>query len=337
MGAHIALCALLLASSGAAAQDVYTVAGIVRDTATRVPLAGALVAIRNGAFERAARANQHGEFRISAVPTGNYHLNVRRIGYVEAERAFQVLDRDVFVTLGVIRVTRELDTVRVRERVMAIFGVIGAAQGVRPLADVKVQVIGINHTTMTDSAGRFFVEVKMAGRYLVRVSRTGFTHLLLSVDVAPDVSAETSALLDSTDARDRMGTETAWKDFDKRVIWRGPRSAIVSAAELDTLEGMSLGDALNHTNSAFRRGMRIGSQTCVFVNGVPMPGWPVDAYPIARVDAVELYGPGGDGTGTLRQAWPPRVPCGLPQGGPFGDGLPAGTAAFAVIWLKPNP
>ncbi len=330
----MALVAVLVASATVAAQDPH-VAGVIRDSSTGEPLGGALIDVRSTSFQRAARSNQRGEFRVNDVPPGDYRVSVRRIGYRELQRPLRTTNRDTSMVFALTGVVRELDTVRVRSSVTGIHGVVGTAHGLRPIPGATVQVLGVNRPTKTDSSGKFFIELQKPGTYLVRVARAGYAHQLLSIDVPRERSVETATLLDTTDTRARMGTETLWNEFDRRLIWRGPKSALVGLAELDSLDEYALSDALNRSSSAFRRGMRVGSATCVFVNGVPRPGWWVDAFRTERVEAVELYGPGADGTGTLRQAWPPRTPCGLPQGGANGvGGLPAGTAAFAVIWLK---
>lgn len=326
---------LLLLSSVAAAQQSQ-VKGVVRDSVTGGPLAGALVDLRNDAFQAGARTNQRGEFRLYDVPRGDYRVTVRRIGFAAMQRAVRTTDRDTTLTLALHAIVRELDTMRVTARGMSIYGVIGTTQGVRPLADARVQVMGLDRAVNTDSAGRFSIEIKKPGTYLVRVAHVGYTHQLLSVDVSAERSLETSTLLDTLLRRERGGTDALWNDFERRIVWRGPRSAIVPASELEQFEGLPLSEALNKSASAFRRGLRIGTRTCVFIDGRPRPGWPMDAFRIENVDAVELYGTGADGTQSLWLAWPTRVPCSLPQGGSLGEPvLQTGTAVYAVIWLKP--
>lgn len=326
---------MLLLSNVAAAQQVQ-VKGVVRDSVTGEPLAGALVDLRNDAFQVGARSNLRGEFRFYDVPRGDFRVTVRRIGFVATQRALRTADRDTSLTLALHAIVRELDTMRVIARGMSIYGVIGTTQGVRPLRDAKVQVMGLNRSVSTDSAGRFSIAMQKAGTYLVRVAHAGYTHQLLSVEVSAERSMETSTLLDTLLRRERGGTETLWNDFERRIVWRGPRSAIVPASELEQFEGTTLSDALNRSPTAFRRGLRIGTRTCVFIDGRPRPGWPIDAFRIENVDAVELYGIGADGTQSLWLAWPTRVPCSLPQGGALGEPVvPTGTAVYAVIWLKP--
>lgn len=334
-GCGAVLGALLLTSSVAAAQESL-IRGVVRDSVTGEPLAGAMVELRHETFLRGALSNQRGEFRMFDVPRGDYRVTVRRIGFAAMQHALRTTGRDTSLVLPMHAIARELDTMRVNARGTAIYGVIGTAQGVRPLPGALVHVMGLGRSIATDSVGRFFIEIANPGTYLVRVAHAGYVHQLLSVEVSDERSTETSTLLDTLLRRERGGMDGAWRDFDRRIVWRGPRSAIVTASELEEFDGYALSEALNKSASAFRRGLRIGTNTCVFIDGRPRPGWPVDAFRIENVDAVELYGSGADGTNTLYIAWPNRMPCNIPQGGAYGGAaLPPGTAAYAVIWLKP--
>lgn len=328
-------CIVLGASSVVGAQDRTAVRGVVRDSANGEPLAGALVDLRSVAYQRATRSNQQGEFRLGDVPRGEFHVTVRRLGYAEVQRDVRVADGDTSLVFAMSAIARALDARRVVARVNGIQGVVGSAHAMQPLANATVQVVGLGRPVRTDSAGRFFVEIRKGGSYLVRIAHDGYAHQVLTIDVPGDGAVETSVLLDSTTTREWAGTKTLWEDFDKRIIWRGAKSALVSASELEKLSGMSLGSALNASRTAFRRGLVVGPNTCVFVNGLPRPGLDVDGYPPERVAAVELYGARGEGTGTLGSAWPSRAPCGSAQGGPYGAGVPAGNAQYAVIWLKP--
>lgn len=329
----IVACALLCASSALHAQARRVLTGVVRDSATGEPLSGALVDVKSAAFHATVRSNQRGEFRISQVPGGDYGVSIRRLGYAELLRDLVTMDRDTTVIFAMTAVRRELDTVRVVARVNGIRGVVGTAHALKPIPGATVQLIGSGRQ-LTDSAGRFFIETKRGGTFLLRIAREGYAHQLVSIEVPKDGSVETATLLDSSDVRDRTW-QSAWDDFDRRVVWRGSKSALVPGAELEELEGMSLSSALNASRTGFRRGMIVGPNTCVFVNGQPKPGFWVDMYDPEDVEAVELYGPGGEGTGTLRLAWPARAPCGAQQGGPYGRGVPPGNATWAVIWLKP--
>lgn len=327
----------LLCANGASAiaqGAAHTFSGVVRSSSGDDPLAGAVVDLRAGSTQRFARTDQFGAFEVTSIPSGTYRLTVRRIGYAELARDVLVPDRDTAVTLMLEPRAQLLDTARVRANAMAIYGVVGSSLGLRPLAGASVLVVGAGRTETTDSTGQFFAPVKKPGTYFLRIARPGYAMQMLTIDVAQDRSVETSALLDSSVAALRPGTEELWGEFDKRVVWHGLNSAVVSGNDLRKFEMNSLSDALRATPSFVKRGLKIGSATCVFLNGLPRPGLPLDGVPVDNIEAVELYGVGGDVTESLRRDWPRGVPCGEANGlRNAGRAAPA-TVTYAVIWTK---
>ena len=112
--------------------------------------------------------------------------------------------------------------------------------------------------------------------------------------------------------------------------------ALVPGEEI-TRYGSSASDAIRGSQSFVKKGLQLGSSVCLFVNGVPRPGWPLDAIPPEQIATGELYTKTGDETSTLAARWP--------HGAAFGSS--AGTVAtptsplsrrslihYAVIWLK---
>jgi hypothetical protein len=285
-------------------------------------------------MQRFARADQFGAFEITSVPAGSYRLTVRRIGYAELTRDLVVADRDTAITLLLVPRAQVLDTMRVQANVMAIYGVVGTSLGLRPLAGATVLVVGAARTETTDSTGQFLAPVKRPGTYFLRIAKPGYAMQMLTIDVPPDRSVETSALLDSSEMVVRPGTDELWAEFDKRASWHAMNSVIISGAELRKFEANLLSDALRSTPSFVKRGIKIGSATCVFVNGLPRPGLPLDGVPVDNIEAVEMYAVGGDPTETLRKAWPRGVPCGEANGLRNAARAAPGTAIFASIWTK---
>ena len=320
-----------------AAQATHAVAGTVRDSATGAPVAGAAVDLAGATFGRGVRTDEDGVFRIQRVPVGDYQLFIRQIGFIGARAHFLVDTSDVSLALTLVRVARTLDTVRVRAGVTAIRGLVGTAHDLRPLAGATVRVIGAEHDATTDSLGQFFVLLKKPGAYVMRVSHSGFAAQLQSVAVAPEHVVETATLLDSSLKQPR-DADALWADFAARARVRGPHSAILTGTEVARYGG-SLLDAIQGSPSFSQHGLRLGPQTCVFINGRAEPGFSLNAIRVEEVASVELYGPGtgGDGTGSLAMAWPHRARCGDNPGiaAPRGAGSGTNTVTAAVIWLKP--
>ncbi|MEP6619361.1 MAG: carboxypeptidase regulatory-like domain-containing protein [bacterium] len=326
----------LLAAWSLAAGQSRTVSGVILDSITRRPLNGTVVELRNGSAQRIARTDEAGVFRINAVPVGTYRFVTRRIGYGEFARDLDVTN-DTSITIAIWGRAQQLDTLRTRSAVTAVYGTVGTFPGMLPIARARVQVMGLNQATTTDSTGAFFIPLKKAGQYLVRVSHEGYADQLLSFDLPAERATEVTALLETSDVMRQNDAEGLWADFDRRAAWLGQKGTVVSGLELTQSGGTTLTDAIRGSPSYVRKGLRVGPTICVFVNGKSRPGLPLDATPIENVLVVELYASGGDPTHTLARGWPRGSPCGESINigmGPERMGNTAGLAKWAVIWTN---
>jgi len=334
IGSVIAL--LLLCVSIASAQSSLT--GVIRDSATGRPLAGALIELRRDNVRRTAQSDDAGEFRLSPIPADAYRLTVRRLGFAERSREFQMGARDTSVMVTLIPIARDLDTMYIRAGVTGIYGVVGTSEGLRPLAGAKVQVMGANRSKVTDSAGTFFVALEQSGMYMVRITRAGYEHRIFPIAVTAGGAVDASRLLDSSGVNTK-GLEMLWKDLDQRLGWRTMNSALVPGGEIRKA-GSQLLAALEGSPSFVSRGLFIGDVICVFVNGAPRPGLPLDAIPVETIEVVELYGAKDEAVKTLMFKWPGSAPCGAANriagrryeapNGPRANAV----ARWAVVWLK---
>ena len=66
-----------------------------------------------------------------------------------------------------------------------------------------------------------------------------------------------------------------WDEFDEQLRWQGQGASIVSGEEIRR-NGGSSGDAIRGASSFVRKGLVLGLTVCLFVNGVPKPGWGFD-------------------------------------------------------------
>jgi hypothetical protein len=325
--------ALLLAGGAAAQGTGHVVRGAVRDSSSGQLVNGAIVELAGPSTNATVRTDGQGAFQFAPVQNGRYRVTVRQIGFVEASRDVDVSDRDVTVSIRLRAASQTLDTVRVRAHVTAIYGVVGTTAGLRPVAGASVQIIGAQQQTTTDTAGRFFVPLKKGGSYFVRVRHDGFAQQSVLVDVANDQSLETFVLLDSGGVA--TGTDALWDEFDERLRWEGQRGALVPGDQI-TRWGGSTSDAIRGSQAFVRKGLQLGRQVCVFVNGVAKPGWPLDAIPPERIASVELYTSTGDETNTLFNRWPQTAACGSTGGvsSPTSRFDRQSLIQYAVIWLK---
>lgn len=342
-GVMALMAAFTAAGSDARAQGggpAQVIQGDVRSAVDSMAIAGATIEIAGPRLTRSVRTDEAGKFWLGQVPAGSYRLLVMRIGYAAIRQDVVVADAPADLRIVMSPEVQDLRAIVTRANVTAVYGGIGAvgpttnAQGEKTMTAVKgatVQVLGSRKTAVTDSLGRFFVELNKPGRFIIRVTSPGLAVQLFTVDVPRNKAVDVSRLMDSVRMEAPTGREYLWGEMDRRIGWRAMNSALVSGAELRELGG-NLTDALQRSKGMTLRGLRIGAATCVFVDGMPKPGFPLDAFRIEEVEAVELYGPNGDPTNLLRQSWPAGAPC-----APSGRFAPANNRAipvaqWAVIW-----
>jgi hypothetical protein len=322
--------ALLVRPSFAGGQQIL-LKGVVRDSVSGRPLAGAIVSLAVTGGDRVTRTDDAGEFAFSKVAVGTYLMTFRRLGYEPVGRTVDVRSGMDSLAIGLRRVST-LDTVRVRATNQGIYGVVGTAQALKPLKSASVQILGGSGKTAVDSGGRFFLSVKNPGSYMVRAIAPGYVTQTMSVAVRRDEGVEISMLLDSATTPESNRWEGAYQDFAERMIARRNSSAIVSASELRESGYNGLADALRRSPSFQRAVIRLGGTACVFVDGQPKPGFSIDAFDATEVEAIEAYTASSEGTGNLSRRWPRGVPC-----APTGEGATAGGSdviRWIVIWLK---
>jgi hypothetical protein len=335
-GALALLCGLASTASG---QSSW-VRGVVRDSATGRQLGGAIVELRWGPVRRAAQSDNDGEFQVGPVPPNHYRLIVRRLGFRAIERDFPIGAKDTSLVLSLIPIARDLDTVQVRAALMGIYGVVGTAEGLRPLAGARIEVLGEKRGMLTDTAGAFFVPIERTGVHLVRITRPGYEHLLFPVTIAKGRGVDASRLLDSAVAA-QPGLAMLWQDLDDRLGRRTMNSALVTGGELRRA-GNYVTDALDRVGSFVSRGLFIADEVCVFLNGTPRPGMSLDVISVDRIEAIELYGSGDAAARLLADRWPARARCGnvlRSQGRrnqPMTGARARAIARWAVVWLKPE-
>ena len=314
--------------------------GEVRSGVDSAAIAGATIEIAGPRLTRSVRSDEAGKFWFGAVPAGSYRLLVMRVGYAAIRQDVAVGDGPADLRIVMSPEAQDLRAIVTRANVTAVYGGIGAvgpttnAQGEKTMTAVKgatVQVLGSRKTAVTDSLGRFFVELGKPGRFIIRVTSPGLAVQLFTVDVPRNKAIDVSRLMDSVRMEAPNGREYLWGEMDRRIGWRAMNSALVSGAELRELGG-SLTDAVQRSKGMTLRGMRIGETTCVFVDGMPKPGFSLDAFRIEEVEAVELYGPRGDPTNSLNSSWPAGAPCGASGRFAPSQNRAIPVARWAVIW-----
>lgn len=136
--------------------------GVVVDSAGR-PVSDANVLLYQ--TQSALRTRSDGTFRFDGVASGKYTIEVRHIGYKQVTSKVTLKDAGLSVTIKLDRVPFFLPSVLTTADRGGLSGVI-ADTAYKPVAKVRVTVLGANASIETDSAGAFFMPVK-PGHYMV--------------------------------------------------------------------------------------------------------------------------------------------------------------------------
>jgi hypothetical protein len=283
-----------------------------------------------GARTIIARSGRDGVFRLAGLGDGEWTITVRRLGFAP------VLDRVTLPPEGLRRdyIMREavaaLDPVLVSERWTGVRGIVGDIRRLTPLPGARIEVVGDEASTSSDSAGRFALPLAPGTAVLLRVEAEGFLRGMFSLVVPAEGYLDLEIPLDTM--RERSRDWMALEDLDRRLRFATPRSAIVGRDEILRSDAARLDLALAESPTLTRRGIIVTRGACVFVDGVPRPGFPVDAVLAGLVEFVEVYPAGTDLSRTLAQRWPPRGICGVPTAIP--RGMRSQVAQFVAIWTR---
>ncbi len=323
------------ASSLAAQTDsTATVRGTVK-TAAGAPIADALVLIeQDGATVSRARTLDAGTFALPRLLPGSYTLVVKRLGFTSDRQELTVGRGVTRVASELAELPRQLSSASSEAVVTGVGGVVGDFARMEPLDSVRIFLVGGDDPVRTDADGRFVLPTKFPGPGAIRVERTGFEPRLISYSVNAGERVELSVLLDSGKVSDN--SKWIWRDLDSRAKWRTPRTVRVPREELVASQTANLLVALEQAESVQNSGLILTRAACVFVDGQPRPGFPIDAIRADKVEFVEAYAARTDLSRTLTQRWPPNGNCGAPGGDiaarraiETGQGV-----QFVAVWLR---
>jgi hypothetical protein len=206
------------------------IAGTVRDAGTTNPIAGAVVTLRQGATELAARTtNAAGTFGFQELPEGTYTLSATAAGY-------QTATQNVTVTEGqTASVTLNLTATVVEPTTGDIAGTVVDADGGAPIAGATVTTSPDVGTDTTDAAGAFGFDDVAAGSYTLTVNAEDYEQAQANVTVT---AGQTSTVTIELTAEDD-GTDPT--EPGEGVGNPGPVTVTVTEGEIVVGEG---GDAL---------------------------------------------------------------------------------------------
>lgn len=334
--AAIALLSVLTASSALAQEEaLFTLRGVVR-TPEGVPIDEALLTLARDTGDVAqVRTLRSGGYTMPKLTAGDYTLSVRRIGYTTRRLPVQVGEtRSLVLDVTLVGLPMTLEAARVQADWTGVIGVVGNYANMEPVDRVRFLPLSRTDTITSDANGRFVLPVPEGGTGALRVERPGYAPRLVSYRVRPGERVELAVLIDSGPSTPKDAW--VWKDLAQRHKWSTPRSVRVARSELLATDATNLLVALEQSATVQRSGLIFSRSACLFVNGQPRPGFPIDALATERVEYVEGYAARGDLSGSLQLRWPRTAECGAPGGNPAirraietGQGI-----QFIAVWLR---
>jgi hypothetical protein len=328
------------------AQGVVTVRGTVTNESGR-PLEQAQVTLDPQGANRQVRTDAEGRYSFLGVGPGAHTVRVIRVGFGPETRSVEVGTSNVTVDI-ILRRVQALDPVAVVAKRTGLYGTVISEDSLLPVPGARIEIIGARKADSTNSSGAFnFPELK-GGTYIVRVKHPFFESRNFPVVVPDNGGTELDVVVEPGRVSRDQHLEMFYREMDTRLTFRGNNSAFVTREELKGKEKSALDQALRSSPEFAKKSLYIASDVCVFVDGVAKPGAMIRDFAAEDIESIELYGASqasrgnlaralrqADPSGSLRDRWPPRTPCGMP---PTPSELRSGWAEvkvmFAVIWLK---
>lgn len=329
-----ALLAILLTSTlaaSAAAQDVMSIRGVVRDSAG-APVSGAEVMIGG----QTTMTSAAGRFVVTNLPTGPHLLVIRKVGYAPVRA--QVIVTPALTAELEYQMDEEaarLPTVVVDAVRPGIYGTVGDT-ALRPVAGARIQVLGPRGgDTQTDSLGQFAFPQADRGQYMVRVTHPEFVERRMAVTLAGGGRELAFILTPGRGIPTRLADQ-AVADLGRRLTlntrWDrvGPdhleRRGSIPLCNMPPVQGMARGSGTLILNGVtVIRGVDLRTLLCA---------WRAD-----EVDLVEFgTNPCRDLTGTIRDLVGPNcsgrnVPRSIMSGGGSLAGQRGGSL-YVIVWER---
>jgi hypothetical protein len=329
------------------AQGLATIGGTVTNEAGR-PLEQAQVTLDPQGSNRQVRTDREGRYSIIGVPPGSRTLRATWVGFSPETRHVEVSPGETTVDFVLRRLTR-LDTVAVTAKRAGIYGSVISIDSLLPIPGARVEIIGARKADSTNSSGTFnFPDIK-GGSYIVRIKHPFFDSRNVSAVVPANGATEIDVVMERGRVSRDAHMEMLYREMDTRLTFRGINTAFITRETLKGREKMPLDKALAFAPEFALRSLYIRSDVCVFVDGIARPGAMISDFAPEDIESIELYAaPQGlarsnaaralaraDPTGSLRDRWPPRTPCGQePTPGEKRTGDSVVRVMFAVVWLR---
>jgi len=261
-----------------------TLVGIVTDTIGN-PVDSVELVISS--LKRTTMSKADGTFRFDDVKSGPYQVVARRLGYYPQVQSATVDDKGGVVSFSLVLGFRALPPVITAAARGGLSGVIGDT-AYNIVSEAQISVIASDHRTLSDSMGRFFIELK-PGKYMVNVTRPGYRSRLVSVTIPNDSGRRMTVWLTPSNRGQNARDAFAYDALAQRLETRNPvYSTIFTREDINRL-GIEDGSQLAKLGSNSQFGPP-DDQCPAIVDGGPMrlPLWAIDA---ADIEAMETYAP----------------------------------------------
>ena len=349
MRLHLVGLALVLLTSTARAQDsAATIRGVVRNETGR-PVEYALVTLDPDGANRQSRTDRDGRFTFPGVTPGSRTVRVTFVGYRPNERAVQVSRGVVDVEITLQSLVTTLAGVEVTARRSGLFGSVIARDSLLPVPEARIEVLGGRMSDTTGTDGSFNFPKLKPGTYIVRVRHKQFESRNISIVVPEKGAAQLDLVVERGLLSRDAHMEQLYRELDSRVHWQGLTAALISREDLKGEPTTGLDVAMirapGFMKASFYPAREGWESACLFVDGMARPGAKISDFAIEQIEAIELYGPRSEYTGTLASRWPPGAMCGgvsgsrpaFVRGGNGGSARLARSAVrvqFVVVWLR---
>jgi hypothetical protein len=336
--ARIAATAFLATRALAAQAPDPNVTGVVRSVGG-LPIAGMEVRIEGS--QHSTRTDTRGGFAFTGVSNGAQEVVARGIGYLPSRLSIRVPEKALALELTVLPAPPVLDTVKVKERLHVLSGVVVDDRS-QPVPGATIEVItGDRRSLTTGEDGWFTLTAVKEGVLVFRTKKEGFymTNTSVRMNDWRGIVVRMEPLgskMSETAIADASGTSNnaaaAWQDTGMRLSMRGSRAVVLSEEELAPFADLPLAKAISMTKAGAMLSIeleRMKGMICVLLDGRRAVGsTSLESWRASEVEMVELYPPGTESSNTVRRylrnaGCQARVEAGRTKG-PF----------YAVLWMK---
>lgn len=269
----LAVPALLLAATASLAdaqqppaQATGAIAGVVNDE-TGKPLAGARVSIEALAVQTITDST--GRFILAGLPARNVIVSFRQLGYRPAVASIDVpANQTLNLGISLVPLAEELSAIVVEAAILNQVAGRVVDENDRPIADVTVDILGLNRRINTNENGQFLLTDLDPGSYVMQFRAPGYRVSQYALRMIAQIDRDITIKLRPIERGDRFTAEMAAliaQETNQRLAFRGAFSMVIGREELERWGRAPLGVAL--AGSAAGTMMRNVPEACVLVNG----------------------------------------------------------------------